>query len=665
MSVSLKFIDKYEIVSSIGRGSMGVVYKAKDPEIGRLVAIKTLKSVFMGDDAAGNEALQRFRQESRSAGRLHHPNIVTIFEAGRTENGSPYIVMEYIEGKSLEALLSEGGALGPLAALHYLAQIAAAIDYAHSQNVIHRDIKPSNIIVDQRNRPYLLDFGVAKLADTSLTPAGTVVGTPSYMSPEQIKGAQLDARTDLFSFAVVAFEVLSGQRPFQGSDFASVVSNIISKEPISFAELSCNLPSDLEAVFRHGLAKDRENRFPSALDFVDALAQVFGVLVDANGLVGGYTAGLTLEDVVQRGDGNRQRLNTPLGAFFPSSLQGALQVGGGNTAQDLLATALVDTNGLREKAADDVYSSLEQAASEELSPRRSLTGVRSEDRSRQRASVGRPAFVSSLLPAAVGLGLAAVALVAFAKRERLGQFYEGVKLRFSSSVASGKKDSVGVQTEPDEKQGSEGPTEGTLSDPDELTVAKDDSPVQESSENSKQAVTEQLNSEQAEATLGEEAVFETPEAPTMKAGLRKPELVLEDLSAESISVLKDEELGWLLTTENSNSQAARLGASEAGRRSAQLLTVELAKAVKSSDLKLRVEAIKSLTKEPHSGRVEAQQAVSEALNDEEYLVRGFAAKALAQMGGANTASLLEARLQVEKNQVVVKVLNDSLAQLKR
>ncbi|HQH26518.1 MAG TPA: serine/threonine-protein kinase, partial [Oligoflexia bacterium] len=173
------FIGKYEIVSTLGRGSMGVVYKGRDPEIGRLVAIKTLKSMFMGNDPAGNEALQRFRQEARSAGRLHHPNIVTIFEAGRTDNGSPYIAMEYIEGTSLEARIAEQGPLDPLAALHYLAQIASAIDYAHMQNVIHRDIKPSNVLIDGAQRSHLLDFGVAKMSDTSLTPAGTVVGTPS------------------------------------------------------------------------------------------------------------------------------------------------------------------------------------------------------------------------------------------------------------------------------------------------------------------------------------------------------------------------------------------------------------------------------------------------------------------------------------------------------
>ncbi|MCB0323405.1 MAG: serine/threonine protein kinase, partial [Bdellovibrionales bacterium] len=282
--MSTRFIDKYEIVSTLGRGSMGVVYKGRDPEIGRLVAIKTLKSVFMGDDPAGAEALQRFRLESRSAGKLHHPNIVTIFEAGRTESGSPYIVMEFIDGSSLESMIAQSGPLEPLGVLHYLSQIAGAIDYAHSQNVIHRDIKPSNILIDEHHRPHLLDFGVAKLSDTSLTPAGTVVGTPSYMSPEQIRGAKLDGRTDLFSLAVVAFEAFTGVRPFPGSDFTTVVSNIIHKEPLSFREVGAELPQELEAALRRGLAKDREDRLPQAVAFVESLAAVFGVELDPTGL---------------------------------------------------------------------------------------------------------------------------------------------------------------------------------------------------------------------------------------------------------------------------------------------------------------------------------------------------------------------------------------------
>lgn len=267
---------------------MGVVYKAKDPEIGRVVAIKTLRSVFMGDDTAGQEALKRFRQESRSAGKLRHPNIVTIFEAGRTESGSPYIAMEHIDGEPLEEAIANRCPMHPKEALHYLAQVASAIDYAHSQTVIHRDIKPSNVIVDKYYRPHLLDFGVAKLSDTSLTPAGTVVGTPSYMSPEQIRGETLDGATDVFAFAVVAFELFCGTRPFPGSDFTTVVNNIIHKGPLTFEDIGVELPAGLQAVLHKALSKDKTERYSSAMSFVEALADVFDLQVDDMGLVGGF-----------------------------------------------------------------------------------------------------------------------------------------------------------------------------------------------------------------------------------------------------------------------------------------------------------------------------------------------------------------------------------------
>lgn len=275
-------IGKYEILSTIGQGSMGMVYKARDPEIGRTVAIKTLRSVFLGTDAAGNEALQRFRQESRSAGRLRHANIVTIYDTGRTENGTPFIAMEYVEGRSLESIIAQEAPLDPLRVLHYLGQIGSAIDYAHSQDVIHRDIKPSNVIIDSASRALLLDFGVAKLSDTSLTPAGTVVGTPSYMSPEQIRGESLDGGTDRFAFAVMAFEMLTGVRPFPGSDFTTVVTNIIHNPPRSFSEVGAGaLPAEAEQIILKGLAKERGERFPSCAEFVAALARVFNATVSA------------------------------------------------------------------------------------------------------------------------------------------------------------------------------------------------------------------------------------------------------------------------------------------------------------------------------------------------------------------------------------------------
>jgi serine/threonine protein kinase len=280
-------IGKYKIIEARGRGSMGVVYKARDPEIGRLVAIKTLKTVYVGEDSEDNEALKRFRQESRSAGRLVHPNIVTIYEAARSEDGSPYIVMEYIEGTSVEVVLAQKGSLDPFTTVHYLAQVASALDYAHQNDIIHRDIKPSNIIVDENQKPFIVDFGVAKMSDTSLTPAGTVVGTPSYMSPEQIRGTELDGRTDIFSLGVVAFEMVTGIRPFPGKDFTTVVSNIIHKEPIPFAQLGVDLDPGFEEVIHRCLAKDREKRFQTAIEFADALAETLGAKVDGSGLIGG------------------------------------------------------------------------------------------------------------------------------------------------------------------------------------------------------------------------------------------------------------------------------------------------------------------------------------------------------------------------------------------
>lgn len=287
-------VGKYKILSELGKGAMGVVYMAEDPEIGRIVAVKTLRSVYLGSDAAGQEALQRFKQEARSAGRLKHPNIVTIFETGRTESGSPFMAMEYVEGQSLESKLSSGEPMEPLEVIHILAQVGSAIDYAHSHNIIHRDIKPSNVIISSDFKPHLLDFGVAKISDTSLTPAGTVVGTPSYMSPEQIRGETLDGATDRFAFAVLAYEMLTGTRPFPGHDFMTVVSNIIHTEPIAFSQLRHKVRPEFEPILNKALSKDKTQRYPSCLEFVRVLGAPFGVVVDHNG-VAGYRPGDALK----------------------------------------------------------------------------------------------------------------------------------------------------------------------------------------------------------------------------------------------------------------------------------------------------------------------------------------------------------------------------------
>jgi len=619
--VTLRFIDKYEIVTTLGRGSMGVVYKAKDPEIGRLVAIKTLKSVFMGDDAAGNEALQRFRQESRSAGKLHHPNIVTIFEAGRTENGSPYIVMEYIEGKSLESLLAESGPLDPLAALHYLSQIASAIDYAHSQSVIHRDIKPSNIIVDATHRPYLLDFGVAKLSDTSLTPAGTVVGTPSYMSPEQIRGSQLDGRTDLFSLVVVAFEAFTGSRPFPGTDFTTVVSNIIHKAPLTFAELGVDLAPELEKVLAKGLSKERDERYPSALEFVDAAARAFGVVVDGGGLAGGYVPGLKIPDVAARESALRNRAATVVGAFQPSALgvaEGVSESPPPPSPNDQFSDA---ATGLHARPNYTNGASIKEEVANPSASAASKTPTRFEQ------IESKPAQDSKkfLMPV---LALLGVAIICFAAYAIIPPVLHSVREMFSSTESESS----------------------SSSEPEDVETA------QSSSETSPP-----IEQPTAAPTPSKVTEVEVPPGPRWL----EPQKPAGGFTEASIAALKDSEIGWLLGSGNADTDSLRLAIAEAAKRPNRDLTDALSTAGMNSDFKVRVDVLKAISKSPfHYHEPIAQDAIKNALKDKEFIVRGFAVKTYAAVAGQEAVPTLEAMAKDETNAVVSKVITDSLNQLR-
>ncbi len=273
-------IGKYEILGALGRGSMGVVYKGLDPEIGRTVAIKTLRKVSM-QGTGPNNALERFKIEARSAGNLRHPNIITVFDVN-VEAETPYIVMDYVEGRSLHSILKKQGRLSVEEALEYLYQIAEGLDAAHKSHIIHRDIKPSNLMVDAQNRVYILDFGVARINQEMSQAQGSefsepVMGTPGYMSPEQILNEPLDARSDLFALAIVAFEMLSGKRPFGGSNFTEIVSNILNSKPESLTHLVPDLPLALEVEFEKALSRDREHRFNSALQMVKAFQVSAGI----------------------------------------------------------------------------------------------------------------------------------------------------------------------------------------------------------------------------------------------------------------------------------------------------------------------------------------------------------------------------------------------------
>jgi serine/threonine protein kinase len=271
-------IGKYEILGTLGRGSMGVVYKARDPEIDRIVALKTLRTFSAEADQDPDAALERFKSEARSAGSLRHPNIITVFEINR-DGDTPYLVMDYVEGESLEAIIAHHTRLDPMVVLFYLLQLAAGLDFAHARGVIHRDVKPGNVHIDRHGRVFILDFGVAFFRDELAqgTASGAVIGTPGYMSPEQILSESLDAKTDLFSLAAVAFECLTGKRPFAGETFTDVISNILAGNLLSLTELRPDLPLALEAEFEKALSRERFNRFGSATELAEAFCEAVGV----------------------------------------------------------------------------------------------------------------------------------------------------------------------------------------------------------------------------------------------------------------------------------------------------------------------------------------------------------------------------------------------------
>ncbi len=278
-------IGKYTILGTLGRGSMGVVYKGQDPEIGRIVAVKTLRKLVATQLHDADQALERFKIEARSAGNLRHSNIITIFDVS-VEGATPYIVMDYVEGSSLDQVILKNTKLPIGQTLQYLEQVAAALDYAHEKGVIHRDIKPSNILVDNRGVVFVLDFGIARINDSLQETQNTakpepVMGTPGYMSPEQILNKELNHRSDLFSLAVVAFECLTGKRPFQGKSYTEVLSNILNKPPTPLREL-VDLPEALEQQFDRAFSKDASKRFASAKELVQAFRAAVGLNSDSS-----------------------------------------------------------------------------------------------------------------------------------------------------------------------------------------------------------------------------------------------------------------------------------------------------------------------------------------------------------------------------------------------
>ncbi|HSS71460.1 MAG TPA: serine/threonine-protein kinase [Casimicrobiaceae bacterium] len=262
-------IGKYEIRREIGRGAMGVVYEGYDPAIKRVVALKTIRSDQLASDQP-EAVIARFRREAVASGRLNHPNIVAIYDLGE-DNGTWFIAMEYVQGRELKECFQDNERFKTTDIVRIMSQILSALDYSHRQGVIHRDVKPANIFLLPDGSVKVADFGIAHIESSNLTQAGTVMGTPAYMSPEQIMGLPVDGRSDLFSAGVILYQFLTGERPFAGSTATTTMQKVLKEEPLAPSTLNVQLSPAMDAVVRKALAKNADERFQTAREFAEAI----------------------------------------------------------------------------------------------------------------------------------------------------------------------------------------------------------------------------------------------------------------------------------------------------------------------------------------------------------------------------------------------------------
>jgi serine/threonine protein kinase len=268
-------LGRYEIVDEIGKGAMGIVYLARDPLIGRLVALKTFRIGYSIKDQEMEQFRIRFMREAQSAGILTHPNIVTIHDVVEaSDEGLAFIAMEYVRGTNLKLMLQAEQPLTLTAALDIVSQVGDALDYAHANRVVHRDVKPANILITQDGRVKITDFGIARLDSSNLTQEGQLLGTPNYMAPEQIQGKEVDHRADLFSLGVVLYEMLTRHKPFQGENLTVVSHRIVYDQFTPPREYARDLPPGLERVLGRALEKDPARRFQRAKEMVEELRRV-------------------------------------------------------------------------------------------------------------------------------------------------------------------------------------------------------------------------------------------------------------------------------------------------------------------------------------------------------------------------------------------------------
>src|SRR5271170_2699500 len=262
---------RYEILGELGRGAMGVVYRAVDPVIGRNVAVKTIRLTEEGTGLTRPELLTRFQIEARAAGLLTHPNIVVVYDAGE-EDGLYYITMELVVGRSMQSVFDGGEAFPVSRIIRIMEQTCSALQFAHERNIVHRDIKPANLMLTEDDTVKVTDFGTAKILQFGTVQQTThVMGTPSYMSPEQVKGRPVDGRTDIFSLGVVLYEMLTGEKPFPGQSITTVIYKIVNEDPIPPRQLNPSVHPGLNDIVMRALAKEPEERYQSCREFQEDL----------------------------------------------------------------------------------------------------------------------------------------------------------------------------------------------------------------------------------------------------------------------------------------------------------------------------------------------------------------------------------------------------------
>ncbi len=265
---------RYQIIKRLGAGAFGTVYKAKDKILGRMVAIKTirLEGLAASGGAGLEELMDRFKREAMVSAQLKHPNIVTIYDIGDSE-GMSYIAMEFIDGVGLDRVIAGAGRLSVERAASLAAQVADALDFAHKHNVVHRDIKPANIMVEAGDRVKVTDFGIAKVTDSAehLTATGSLLGTPSYMSPEQARGSAIDGRSDLFAVGAILYEMVAGKKAFRGDSITGLIFKIITEEPLPLKEEDPTIPDELVRIVARALVKDPAGRYQAGRELADDL----------------------------------------------------------------------------------------------------------------------------------------------------------------------------------------------------------------------------------------------------------------------------------------------------------------------------------------------------------------------------------------------------------